>query len=110
MPRPSRPVLALVLLLLGPGHLEAQFSPLTVPRGLFRADLSGIFLSSHRRLRAGNDEQLGTDFITSALGRDFWPSLEPADSLIRKITNLDQARLNLGATSASHQVTTGTLG
>jgi hypothetical protein len=110
MPRPSRPALALVLVVLGVGHLEAQFPPLTVPRGLFRAELSGSFLSTHQRLRSGTDEALGTDFVTSALGRDFWPALEPADSLIRKITELSDPRLNLGATSASHQVTTGTLG
>ena len=93
-----------------PSRLVGQFPPLTVPKGLFRADLSGSFFTADRRFRAGESENLATDFVRTALGTNFFPDLEPADQLIRNITGATGPQLNLGTSSATHQVTTGTLG
>lgn len=98
-------------LLVAPAPLLAQMPPLTVPKGHWRADITGAFLSADHRYRNGTREGLAYDFTREAVGASFFPALEPADSLLEKITGLQGASaLNLGTTSATWMVTTGTMG
>jgi hypothetical protein len=107
---PRHLVLPALFALLWQVPAAAQFPPLTVPRGLFRAELTGTFASASQRLRNGETEPLGADFVRNALDSDFFGGLETADDLLQSITQLPDARINLGASSASHQVTVGTAG
>lgn len=88
----------------------AQMPPLTVPKGHWRADITGSFFTASERYRSGSREDLARDFERDALGSNFFPALEPADSLLRKIAGFSDASLNLGTSSASWAVTTGTAG
>jgi hypothetical protein len=109
--RPSRLVLTtlgLSLISTSPGL--AQFPPLTVPKGLFRGEISGGFHTADRRFRAGESENLAADFVRAGLGVNFFPDLEPADELLRQLTGATGPQLDLGTSFATHQVTTGTFG
>lgn len=108
LPRPL--AIAASLLAARSAPLLAQLPPVTVPKGHWRAELTGSFVTADHRLRNGIRESLAYDFTRGELGSSFFPALEPADSLLRKITELNDARVALGATSASWAVTTGTAG
>lgn len=108
LPRPL--AIAASLLAASSAPLLAQLPPVTVPKGHWRAEISGAFVVADYRLRNGMRESLGLDFSRGELGSSFFPALEPADSLLRKITDLNDARVALGETSASWAVTTGTFG
>ncbi len=108
LPRPYAITALLVAVSAAP--LLAQLPPVTVPKGHWRAEISGGFFVADHRLRNGSRESLARDFTRGELGSSFFPALQPADSLLRKITELNDARVALGATSASWAVTTGTFG
>lgn len=103
---------ALVLLLAAPGitTLGAQIAPLTVPKGWLRLDLSGSFASYDRRFLDGRTQDAAGDFIHNPAGRTLLPGLRTADSLLALVTGLGDAAVNLGETSASQLVVTGTGG
>ncbi len=83
--------------LLAPGTASAQHAPVGVPPGVLRVELDGNFDSWDRRFRDGTREPLATALSSSALGSDLLPALAPYDTLIRRITGLDDFRLNLGS-------------
>ena len=105
-----RRFLPLLLLALNTGIASAQMPPLTVPKGHWRTDISGGFFQAHQRYRAGTREDLAYDFEREKLGANFFPALVPADSLLQKIAGFSDATINLGTSSASWSVTTGTFG
>src|SRR5687768_10566731 len=90
--------------------LSAQMPPVTVPKGHWRAEISGGFMTGFDCYRGGTKEDLAYDFERESLGSSFFPALVPADSILRKIAGFDDARIGLGTTSASWSVTTGTMG
>jgi len=77
MTRPAAFLLA-VLLLSAP-VLEAQFPPLTVPRGRVALELAPRFDSWSRRFRDGTSEPAAADYSRDAIGADFLPALADAD-------------------------------
>ena len=103
-------LLAALLLAAHTAPLLAQLPPLTVPKGHWRAEITGNLQTASQRYRNGSKEDLAFDFERDNLGSNFFPALIPADSLLRKIAGFDDARIGLGATSASWSVTTGTAG
>src|SRR5262245_30703883 len=105
-----RYLLPLLLLATNTGIAWSQMPPLTVPKRHWRAEISASFFTSRERYRAGSKEDLAFDFQRGTLGSNFFPALEPADSLLRKIAGFNDATLNLGASSASWSLTTGTAG
>jgi len=108
LPRPY--AIATLLVAASAAPLAAQMPPVTVPKGHWRAELTGSFLVADHRYRSGTNEGLAYDFTRDAVGSSFFPALEPADSLIAKITGLTGANIGVGATSATWAVTTGTAG
>jgi hypothetical protein len=102
--------LPLLILALNTGIAAAQMPPLTVPKGHWRADITGSFFTADQRFRVGSKENLAADFERSTLGSNFFPALEPADSILRKIAGFSDATINLGSSAASWAVTTGTMG
>ncbi len=106
---PTRRVFLATSLLasLGASSGASQLPPLTVPKGRLRADITASFTTASERLRNGTRESLAADFVRAGLGSDFFAGLEPADSLLRQLTGLGDARIDLGASSASQLVTTG---
>ena len=96
--------LPLLLLATHTGISAAQLPPLTVPRGHWRADITGSFFSASERYRSGTREDLAFDFERERLGSNFFPALIPADSLLQKIAGFTDATLNLGTSSASWSV------
>ena len=105
-----RRLLPLLLLATNVRISAAQMPPLTVPRGHWRADITGGFFTADQRWRAGAKENLAFDFERDRLGANFFPDLVPADSLLRKIAGFQDAQIDLGTSSASWSVTTGTFG
>ena len=105
-----RYLLPLFLLAVNSGIAASQMPPLTVPKRHWRAEITGSFFTASERHRAGHKEDLAFDFERASLGSNFFPALEPADSLLRKIAGFADASLNLGTSSASWAVTTGTAG
>ena len=83
--------------LVAPRVASAQLAPLGVPPGVLRFEVDGAFDSWDKRWRDGSREPLGTALSSSALGSDLLPALAPYDALIRRITGLDDYRLNLGS-------------
>jgi hypothetical protein len=111
LPRAARPTVALLLLAaLVAVPSAGQLAPLTVPKGLTRVEGFWGFATWDRRFHDGRDEPLAQDFIRDTLGSNFFPALTPADELLRRVTGIATARLNLGATSATQLVTVGSAG
>ena len=102
--------LPLLFLATDAGISAAQMPPLTVPKGHWRTDITGSFFTARERYRSGTKEDLAFDFARDRLGANFFPALIPADSLLQKIAGFNDATINLGASSASWSVTTGTFG
>ena len=103
-------LLIIVTLVANVARLTAQMPPLTVPKRHWRAEITGGFFMASERYRSGRTEDLAFDFERQALGSNFFPALEPADSLLQKIAGFSDATLNLGTSSSSWAVTTGTMG
>ena len=104
------PTLLALLLAANTAPLLAQLPPLTVPKGHWRAEITGNLQTASERYRNGSKEDLAFDFERDNAGSNFFPALIPADSLLKKIAGFDDSRIRLGATSASWSVTTGTAG
>src|SRR5678815_251035 len=102
--------LPLLFLATDAGISAAQMPPLTVPKGHWRADVTGSFFTARERYRSGTKEDLAFDFARDRLGSNFFPALIPADSLLQTIAGFSDATINLGTSSASWSVTTGTFG
>lgn len=105
-----RPTVTTVALWLAAAPLAAQLPPLTVPRGHFRLDLTGSFLTADQRLRNGTTENLALDFVRAGAGSDLLGGLAAADEVLPRVTGVPGARLALGNTTASRMLTTGTGG
>jgi hypothetical protein len=95
-----------------PGATLAQLAPVGVPPGVLRVEVDGNFDTWDKRYRDGTREPLATAFASSALGSDILPVLAPYDVLVRRITGLDDYRLNLGSLrgDAHADVSNATLG
>ena len=98
--------------LVAPRAASAQLAPLGVPAGVLRFEVDGAFDSWDKRFRDGDKEGLGAALASSALGSDLLPLLEPHDAIIRRVTGLDDFRLNLGSltTDAQGDVSAAVLG
>ncbi|MGH7581099.1 MAG: hypothetical protein ACREM9_13045 [Gemmatimonadales bacterium] len=91
---------------------RAQLAPVGVPAGVLRIEVDGIFDSWDKRWRNGTREGLGTAVSSSALGSDLLPFLASSDTILRRVTGLAGAGLNLGtlATDAQADVSAAVLG
>lgn len=96
-------LVCLVAPLAAPASASAQLAPLGVPAGVLRFEVDGVFDSWDKRFRDGETESLAAALGSPALGSDLLPGLEPYDAILRRVTGLDDARLNLGSVTADAQ-------
>ncbi|MEZ4586104.1 MAG: hypothetical protein R2909_06860 [Gemmatimonadales bacterium] len=101
--------LLLLGLALAPASLVAQALPLTLPKGKIRLDFSGRFESFDRRFNDGTKEEWAGDF-DGPLDRATIAGLSETETILKRITGLSDASLNLGRTSALQLINLGTLG
>ena len=99
---------ALLTTLLLPAASEAQLAPIGIPRGLLRFGIDGSFAYANERFNDGTRASLGGNFTSPALGSDQIPTLAEADQRIAVLLNQPSYKLNLGASSGTAQVSTGT--
>jgi len=83
--------------LAAPRTASAQLAPVGVPPGVVRVEVDGNFDSWDHVFRDGTREPLGAAFSSSALGSELLPSLATYDTLIRRVTGIDDYSLNLGS-------------
>jgi hypothetical protein len=104
--------LGVFLCLAAPSVARAQLAPVGVPPGVLRIEVDGAFDSWDKRWRDGTREGLGSGVSSSALGADLLPLLATGDTILRRVTGLPAAGLNLGtlATDAQADVSTAVLG
>lgn len=108
MIRPAASLLAVSLL--SAPVLEAQFPPLTVPRGRVALELAPRFDTWSRRFRDGTSEPVAADYSPSVVGAGFFPALSDAEARLARVTGQADAILTVGAHSATQLVTVGELG
>jgi hypothetical protein len=96
-------LVCLVAPLAAPASASAQLAPLGVPAGVLRFEVDGVFDSWDKRFREGEKESLAAALTSPALGSDLLPGLEPYDAILRRVTGLDDARLNLGSLTGDAQ-------
>ena len=77
------PTLLALLLAANTAPLLAQLPPLTVPKGHWRAEITGNLQTASERYRNGSKEDLAFDFERDNAGSNFFPALIPADSLLK---------------------------
>lgn len=85
-------------LMLFPGDAEAQFIPLTVPKGRYAFELSSDFRNWDRRFRNGDTESVGADFSPSMIGSNFFPAIQGAESALSRAAGLEGPAIDLGRT------------
>jgi hypothetical protein len=104
--------LGVFVCLAAPSVARAQLAPIGVPPGVLRFEVDGAFDSWDKRFRDGTKEALGAGVSSPALGSDLFPSLAPSDTILRRVTGLADARINLGTltTDAQADVSTAVLG
>ena len=106
--KPRSRWIPLALLLIVPAAARAQFSPVGLPRGLFRLELGGEFRNADSRFRDGITEDIARSFTTRPLGSEFFPSLTASESQLGQILGLSGYRLNVGRTTANGLLNIGT--
>jgi hypothetical protein len=104
--------LGVLLCLSAPSAALAQTAPLGVPPGVLRFEIDGNFDSWDQRFRDGRKESLAASVASSALGSDLLPLLSSADAILRRVTGLSTAGINLGTLAADAQadVASATIG
>jgi hypothetical protein len=100
-------LLLLATILLRPSDLGAQFTPLTVTRGMVGVDLLGRFTTWDQRYRDGSLESAGADFSRSAIGVGLFPALAGAEERLARVTGLTGPILNAGRYGVSQLTTVG---
>lgn len=88
----------------------AQITPVTVPKGQLRFDFDGEFRSWDWRWHDGSREEWAARFDRPTLDRTVLPGLRAADSLLRRITGIQDVTLSAGKTEAAALVNFGTIG
>lgn len=92
------------------GH--AQLAPVSVPKGLVRIEIGGLFGGFSDAYIDGHRESYAADLSSPALGSDRLPALSAVDTRIGTIIGNTGFHLNLGqlSTAAQTDVSTAVLG
>lgn len=88
----------------------AQMPPISVPKGLTRFTMDGALGSYDHRFFDGRREPLASDFSKESVGANFFPALTSAEEILKRVTGIPTAGLNIGSTSALQQISIGTSG
>ncbi|MEO8202151.1 MAG: hypothetical protein ABI679_16590 [Gemmatimonadota bacterium] len=98
----------LALLALTGQSAAAQFSPVTIPKKLFRIELGGEFRNADSRFNGGVTEDLGRSFTANPLGSGFFPTLAASEAAIGQIIGNTNYRLSAGQSVANGIMNIGT--
>lgn len=99
---------AIALLILQVSAGAAQFSPVTVPKKLFRIELGGEFRNASSRFHDGATEDIARSFTANPLGSAFFPSLAASEAAIGAIIGNTNYRISAGQTVANGLLNIGT--
>lgn len=88
----------------------AQLAPISVPKGLFRIELSGRFDNWDRRYLDGVKQDAASDFIRNPADGRWLAGLGSSEAALSRVTGVPGLSLSLGKASAAMLVNVGTGG
>ncbi len=91
-------------------HVAAQLPPISVPKGLTRFTMDGALGSYDHRFFDSRREPLASDFAKDSVGANFFGALTAVEEILKRVTGIPTAGLNIGSTNALQQISVGTSG